>query len=295
MKKIILLICLMLMSCQKQDPTSIENNNTSEINIVKLSTQDIISQQTSEKINKKDTCINENQVKIYTYMYHFIRNKDWDNPNASFINNAVITQNFEAQMEKFQELEQQEKIKIIFLSDLEKYLKNNCFPHKNLVIFTADDGWDDNFINLYPIAKKYSIKFHLSIISGFAQEERKANFMTKSEVKQVSDDENFEIIGHTKNHVDLRFLDDKTAQNEICKSKNDLEISNGKKINTLIYPAGKYNQNTIEIAKNCDYSFWFTTKGGISTVDDLKNKPFELKRIRVSRDTNISTLVWYLK
>ncbi len=268
------------------------NLNNLDNNLIK--TQNNINTDKWNNLNwSKSSCVEENQVKIYTYMYHFIRNLNWDNPHVWFINNAVITENFVAQMKKFQELETQEKIKIIFLSDLENYLKNDCFPHKNLVIFTADDWWDDNFINLYPIAKKHNIKFHLSIISGFTKDARKANFMTKSEVKKVSDDENFEIIWHTQNHLDLRFLDKKTATQEICQSKKDLEKFNEKKVNTLIYPAGKYNQDTINLAKSCDYTFWFTTQWGISMVDDIKNTPFELPRIRVSRDTKISTLISY--
>lgn len=127
-------------------------------------------------------------------MYHYIRDRDWDSSDAGFLNNAVVTENFDAQIQKFQELESSEKIKIIFLSDLEKYLETECFPHEKLVILTSDDGWDDNYINLYPIAKKYNTKFHLSIISNYTQQERYDNFITIDELSEINNDANFEII-----------------------------------------------------------------------------------------------------
>lgn len=139
-------------------------------------------------------CVSPDDITIYTYMYHYIRDKNWDKPNDTFINNAVITENFVAQMEKFQQLQQNDKLKVIFLSELEDFQKTDCYPHKNLVIFTSDDGWDDNFTNLYPIAKKHDIKFHLSIISDFTQEPRHYNFITPSELNTISQDTHFEII-----------------------------------------------------------------------------------------------------
>jgi peptidoglycan/xylan/chitin deacetylase (PgdA/CDA1 family) len=188
-------------------------------------------------------------------MYHYIRDKNWDKADAGFIRNAVITENFDAQMKKFSELEKNEKIKIIFLSDLEKYQKENCYPHKNLVVLTSDDGWDDNYINLYPIAKKYNTKFHLSIISNYTQEKRYDNFMTKAEVQEVSRDDNFEIIGHTFAHVDLRNLNDFYLSRELCTSKESLEKLTNTKINTIIYPAGKYDANTIKKSQECGYTY----------------------------------------
>ncbi len=241
------------------------------------------------------TCIPKEEVKIYTYMYHYIRNKDWDKPNAGFIRNAVITENFDAQMKAFSQLEEENKIKIIFLSELENYQNENCYPHNNLVILTSDDGWDDNYINLYPIAKKYNTKFHLSIISNYTKQDRYDNFMTKVEVQEVSKDPNFEIIWHTFAHIDLRNLNDFYLSRELCSSKEILEQMTDTKINTLIYPAGKYDLNTIKKAKTCGYTYGFTTKPGSSNSSDLENTPFELKRIRVSRDTTVASLTKYFQ
>ena len=195
-----------------------------------------------ETIISEQKCLSQDDVKIYTYMYHYIRDKDWDKPDDTFINNAVITENFSAQMNRFQELEQDDKLQIIFLSELEQFQSIDCYPHKNLVVFTSDDGWDDNFTNLFPIAKKHSIKFHLSIVSDFVREPRHYNFIMPSELKTISADPLFEIIGHTHSHLDLRILSDYYLHRELCESKKDLEELLDISINTIIYPAGKYNQ-----------------------------------------------------
>ena len=302
LKNIYLILFLFLLSsCTNLwDKTNNINNNSS----VSVATKNITIEEINKNIKTVNTeienievkkCVKSEDVKIYSYMYHYIRDKTWDNPNAGFIRNAVITENFEAQMKKFQELEQDDKIQIIFLSQLEDFHNKNCFPHKNLVIFTSDDWWDDNFINLYPIAKKYNIKFHLSMISNFVKDERYDNFMTNSELKTVSDDNNFEIIWHTYSHLDLRTLNDFYMDRELCQSKYDLEKRIWKDINTLIYPAWKYNNAVIDKAKKCNYTYGFTTQWWINNLEDIKNNPFILKRIRVSRSTTAKNLTHYFE
>jgi peptidoglycan/xylan/chitin deacetylase (PgdA/CDA1 family) len=106
----------------------------------------------------------------------------------------------------------------------------------------------------------YKHKFHLSIISNHTQENRYDNFMTQAEVIEVSNHTNFEIIGHTFAHPDLRNLNEYYLNRELCESKLDLEEMTKSPINTIIYPAGKYNYKTIEKAKECGYSYGFTTQ-----------------------------------
>ena len=285
MKQIILLwvACVFILWCSNNVKNEIDNTITEKEIWETIPQKDIIAQEST-------TCVNKQDVQIYIYMYHYIRNKDWDDPNAGFIRNAVITENFEKQMEKFSQLEKNNEIDVIFFSQLEDFQKNNCFPHKNLVLMTSDDGWDDNYINLYPIAKKYGIKFHLSIISNYTQENRYDNFMTQKEVLEVSDDELFEIIWHTYAHVDLRNLNDYYITRELSTSKTDLEKITNTHINTIVYPAGKYETQTINKSQEFWYNYGLTTISWINTISDLENTPFELKRIRVSRDSTVDSL-----
>ena len=243
----------------------------------------------------EDTCIVSDNVTIYTYMYHYIRDREWDKPTDTFLNNAVITQNFEAQMEKFQQLQKDGRLQIIFLSELEDFQTRDCYPHENLVIFTADDGWDDNFTNLFPIAKKHEIKFHLSIVSDFTHEPRHYNFITPSELKTINENPYFEIIWHTYQHLDLRNLNDFYLSRELCESKDDLEKLLDISINTIIYPAGKYNQTVINKSKECGYTYGFTTEWWTSSVSDLTQNPHTLKRIRVSRHSTVVGLSEYFE
>ncbi len=254
-----------------------------------------IEEITQETATLQKQCVSSDDVTIYTYMYHYIRDKNWDDPNATFINNAVITENFETQMQKFQELQQDDTIEIILLSELEEFQNIDCYPHKNLVILTSDDGWDDNFTRLYPIAKKYGIKFHLSIISDFTQEPRYYNFITPTELQTISADPLFEIIGHTYRHLDLRGLSEHYLSRELCDSKKDLETLLDISINTIIYPAGKYNQEAIRVSRECGYSYGFTTQAGTNKVQDLIENPYTLRRIRVSRHSTVSGLTWYFE
>lgn len=55
------------------------------------------------------------------------------------------------------------------------------------------------------------------------------------------------------------------------------------KINTLIYPMGKWDANSLTIARSCGYMYGLTTVGGTVDTHELQNTPLNLQRTRVSK------------
>lgn len=242
-------------------------------------------------------CISKTDITLYAYMYHYVRDRDWDGKDAGHINNVVYTDNFKVQMDKFKKLEDDGQISIVLNSEFDFYSDSHCFPNKNIVMLISDDWWDDNYTRLFPIAKEKWVKFNLAIISDFTKEEwkRHYNFMTKEEVKEVSDHEDFEILSHTKTHPDLRYYSEKGQRDQICGSKDDLEELIWKGVTGFVYPAWKYDDISLKLLKECGYDYAYTTQKWTNNMHRLVTYPYELKRIRVGNHTTSDSLIQYFK
>lgn len=237
---------------------------------------------------KPKMCVKNNDIKIYTYMFHYVIPDKFVDPNNKWeYNNSMSPVIFEAYMRKINSERNKRNIDVISMNDLIQARENNCFSNKNLVVLTSDDGWDDSYNFLFPLAKKYSIPFNLAIISSKVSkvEAEINNFANEKEIKEMLDSWLMSLSSHTVNHFDLRRLDEQRRETEICDSKKNLESMFNTKINSLVYPSGKYDDSTIKLMKKCWYKLWFTILNKYFTPEELKNKPYELTRIRVNRDS----------
>ena len=175
------------------------------------------------------------------------------------------------------------------LSDLENFNKTHCFPSKNIALLTVDDGWDDGYNFLFPLAKKYNMKFNLAIIADKVSTTSSEinNFLNEHEIQEMLDSKLITLASHTYSHIELQNLTDPVLKKELFSSKEALERWFHISINTIVYPSGKYDDFTLQKAKESGYSFGFTTKRGVITQEDLNKNSFTLPRIRVNRDTDI--------
>lgn len=298
MKKVALISTLLLLtscsifSSQENEDLELQLEVQKEIVENKINTLNEIKQDAKEKA---EVCIPTSETKIYAYMYHYIR-KNIDTPQETFYNNVTIVEDFEEQMERVKELEDEWLIKTVFSSELEIFAKEWCYPNKNIVVLFSDDGWDDTYKNLFPIVTANKVKFNVAIITWNTktEEDRYFNFMTEKEVKEMAESEFTEIVSHSVSHWDLRLFWEKGLQKEVCESKTELEEL-GIKTNTFIYPAWKYNQNVIKMLRNCWYDNAFTTINWINNAEDYDDDKYELKRIRVLRSSTAESLFKYFK
>ncbi|MFH1759251.1 MAG: polysaccharide deacetylase family protein [Patescibacteria group bacterium] len=125
----------------------------------------------------------------------------------------------------------------------------------NKVIITFDDGFKDNYINAYPILKKYNIPAIIFITTGWLG--KKINFrnevvlemMNLDELKKISSDGLVKIGVHTINHPRLTNLSDVEIRQELVVSKNLLEKELGAIINSFAYPYGDYDDRVKKIVE----------------------------------------------
>lgn len=212
------------------------------------------------------------ETKIPILMYHYIR--DYTNSNDQLgINLSVSPTTFEQQLEVIK----QAGYTPITFRDLTADL-----PAKPIIL-TFDDGYADAYTAALPILKETHTTGVFYIVSGFLNKDQ---YLTDAQVKEL-DAAGMEIGAHTVDHHDLSAMNAAAQQRELQESKTTLEQLLGKAVTAFCYPAGKYNDTTVQLAKTIGYTTATTTKPGIATGGDVQHKPYDLVRIRVTGTTDI--------
>jgi peptidoglycan/xylan/chitin deacetylase (PgdA/CDA1 family) len=161
--------------------------------------------------------------------------------------------------------------KVISLTQLVEYLKENSpLPPKSVVI-TFDDGYKNNYIYAYPILRKYNIPATIFLTTGFVNGSVKATSFSGTyekifsecpqeglplsweEIREMS--ENGIYFGaHTVSHPRLTKIPLEKAREEIELSKREIEEKLGKEVKCFAYPYGDYNEKIIELVKEAGFS-----------------------------------------
>ncbi len=233
----------------------------------------IVSSETSTEI-----CIRDPQVRFF--MYHYIRDDDTRDTHGT--RELSIPPNlFEGQMQAIHRLESAGLVTLMRGKDFVKAVRSGCYPGRNIWIFTDDDGWIDSYTNLYPIAKKYHIPFFFWVIGNRLDI---SGFISRVQVREISDDPLFTISSHSLTHSDESRMDVKKEENEMCESKKILESTIGTTVDTYIYPSGRIGTGSVENLKKCGYTLGWSTQFG-KTFDLAWANNGKINRIRIGRET----------
>ena len=152
------------------------------------------------------------------------------------------------------------------------------------VLLTFDDGYADNYTDLFPLLQKYNVKATIFVIAGTV--DYNPNNLTSAQIKEMSDSGLVSIQSHTQTHPHLYHLDRGTQEWEMTYSKLTLTRITGKEPYVLCYPAGNTNADTLELAQThyrmgVDMgNYWYTTG------DD----PYLVRRWYIPRGTGAATV-----
>lgn len=203
-------------------------------------------------------------------MYHAVSDNCWGEADL-----FVSPSELEAQLQYLQE----NGYTPIFFEDLPRV--NEI---EKPVLLTFDDGYDDNFTELFPILQKYQCKATVFVITDDIGKNHK---LTAEQIQQMADSGLVSIQSHTVSHRDLDELDEADTIYELSQSQLMLTRLTGKQPFVLCYPTGYYSDLTLEIARKY-YSFGLLMSSGLYTTDC---DPFQIPRYFVSRYTSLDSFI----
>ena len=156
------------------------------------------------------------------------------------------------------------------------------------VILTFDDGYDDNYTELFPLLQKYQVKATVFIIGNALGTSHK---MTAEQIRELSDSGLVSVQSHGYTHDDLNVMSREALEYELGETWRVLTRITGKIPSVLCYPTGRYSSATIEVAKRYD-NFGLKMNGGLYNTS--RDDPFEVSRYYVARYTDIYTFAAYI-
>ncbi len=200
--------------------------------------------------------------------------------NGSFY--TVDTREFKKQIDYLRK-----NYKIVSLSEIEKFVRNDIVLPRKSVSITFDDGYYDNYLNAYPYLKKHGLSASIFLSTGyigkkmFLDKNTSLRMLGWNEIREMN--ENKICIGaHTVWHKNITMISQKEAKDEIIGSKEEIEKRIGEKVNYFAYPFDEYNTKHTKIIRSVGFKVSFHSSGLIRPNDN----PYHLNRVSVDKSIN---------
>ncbi|KRT15072.1 polysaccharide deacetylase [Pedobacter ginsenosidimutans] len=146
-------------------------------------------------------------------------------------------------------------------------------PEKPIMI-TFDDTDEDQFTIGNTTLKKYGFKGVYFIMTVSIGRKGRINYMTKEQIKQLSDEGNT-IASHTYDHKNFAQFTDGDWTTQIDAPTKKLEEITGKKVEYFAYPYGVFKASTLHKLKEHGFKAAFI----LSTARDENYPLYTIRRI----------------
>ena len=170
----------------------------------------------------------------------------------------------------------------IDLYDLTRALAGHTQLPAKPVILTFDDGYRDNYYNAFNLLVEFGMKGTFFIITDYADTEAEAH-MTWPMIEEMAQ-AGMSMESHTLNHPNLESLSWDDIVEQMRGSRDALAAHIGTTPRFLAYPAGRYNQDSIDVLYELGYWGAVTTNHGSF---HQYHQRYELKRIRMRNTTTL--------
>lgn len=174
----------------------------------------------------------------------------------------------------------------VFVSDIAQAVNGVARLAPNTIAITFDDGYEDMYTEAYPLLRKYGMKGTMYIIVNALD---KPGYLTKDQVKEMSDSGYVEIASHTMNHANLNKSNWPVAKYEMTASKAELEKIVGRPVDAFAYPYGFFTLRDEEICRQAGYLTCASTyPGQVQTFA----KRYSLYRLRPAYRVGQALINW---
>lgn len=189
---------------------------------------------------------------------------------------AVLPSGMNTPPDKFKKhLQYLLKKKYQFVTISELMQKN--FPHA--VVLTLDDGFANNYAELFPLLQKYRCKATIYLAPEIEGIEK----LTSLQIREMQDSGLVEFGAHTMHHINLTTLDDDAAGEEIIQSKEAVEKITGVACKSFSYPFGRYEEKHVEMVREAGFTSAVTTK---KRIEEL-SRPYQISRLSINGKANL--------
>jgi peptidoglycan/xylan/chitin deacetylase (PgdA/CDA1 family) len=158
------------------------------------------------------------------------------------------------------------------------------FPDDKSVALTFDDGCETDLTAAAPILKENQCGATFYVTAGFID---KPGYLSSAQLRQLSSS-GFEIGCHSMTHAYLNDLGPAELRHELLNARSKLENVIGKKVEHFSCPGGRYNQATLDFAKQAGYRSLATSR---VRANSPSTDPFSLGRVAIMRNTGESTFL----
>jgi len=169
---------------------------------------------------------------------------------------------------------------------------NNNNNNKKFII-TFDDGYENIFINAFPILIRLGFKATCFIITNKIGHYNEWDINEDNYIKmklmnhdQISEwlQNGFNVGSHTMDHLDLIELNCENKNQQIIDSKNFFKDVFKIEIDSFAYPFGSYDSETVNIIKQ-HYDYAVTTKRSRFIKNKFSNEL--LPRVPINKNDNL--------
>lgn len=206
-------------------------------------------------------------VKIPVLMYHAVSDNCWG------IESLFVSP---GELEKQLQYLTEEGYTPIHFEDLGK-----ADQIQKPILLTFDDGYDDNYTELFPLLQKYNAKATVFMIADLIGTE---HYLTEAQLREMSESGLVSIQSHTESHEFLSTRTEDQLDTELYGSKLKLARITGKEPFVLCYPTGKYSALSLE--KTAEYYEYGLLMSGPRYVTG--SDPFKISRYYISRSTGLA-------
>ena len=157
-------------------------------------------------------------------------------------------------------------------------------PAKPIVII-FDDGYEDNYLNLFPLLKKHQVKAVISILGDRTLRQNEWDIpkgdpavplLNDAQVLEMAESALVEFGAHSMTHQRLTEASSDEIRRQVEDSKKSLESLLEKPVLSFTYPYGSVNEAVKQAVREAGFSFGLAVGTGPTRFSaDL----FEIRRI----------------
>jgi peptidoglycan/xylan/chitin deacetylase (PgdA/CDA1 family) len=213
----------------------------------------------------------EREVRVPILMYHYISSPPAD-ADIYRKDLSVTPERFESHLQYLASA----GYEVVTLDDLLYALTQGRPLPPKPVILTFDDGYEDNYVNAYPLLQKHGMVGHFFVISDFVNAGR-PGYMSWEQIEEMAA-AGQRFGSHSRDHPALAGKSVDYLVWQALGGAEAIQEHLGYYPRWVSYPSGSYDQRVIDVYRSANYWGGLSTRQGAThTLKDI----FELRRVRV--------------